>query len=41
MGTETIADFPDYEVLNDLIEAAKRNQAAVQEATEALILVRI
>lgn len=36
MKTETSTDFPSYEVLNALIEAAKRNQRAVNEATQAL-----
>lgn len=36
MGNDTTEDFPDYDVLNDLIEAAKRNQQAAHKATEAL-----
>jgi hypothetical protein len=36
LGADITEKFPDYEVLNDLIEAAKRNQQAIQNATEAL-----
>ncbi len=36
MADDTTEEFPNYDVLNELIEAAKRNQQAAHEATEAL-----